>query len=169
MGASFNAGGMAQQLSDAIRWQQKRPGRNRTDLPHHRSSTSASTSVVKSQKRRGSCERRIHSALISNADEGSIDAICVQKKFEPQEHSRGPTVLSRTIRAPSLPWHPPAAPSRRCPRHIAGTSACPVHRSADRRLHDIYIRWLLKDRQCGRCKARLSPYCSARKAAGNLR
>jgi hypothetical protein len=49
------------------RKQQKRPGRNRTDLPHLLI-PSASTSVVKSLKQFRRCERQNIPALISNAE-----------------------------------------------------------------------------------------------------
>jgi hypothetical protein len=62
-------------------WQQKRPGRNRTDLPHHRLLTSASTSVVKSISAMRRCEQRI-SALISNAYARVLPEKCVRNKSQ---------------------------------------------------------------------------------------
>lgn len=77
--------------------QQKRPGRNRTDLPDHRPITSASTSVVKSYERCGIASGEIISALISDADEALLSDECV-RNMSPAGPVVGPLDGTRFIR-----------------------------------------------------------------------
>ncbi len=88
--------------SDSTPRQQKRPGRNRTDLPHHRQSTSASTSVVKSISTMRRCEQRI-SALISNANEDLLAVNCVPNKSQPEIMRPASRWLARRRRPDRLP------------------------------------------------------------------
>ena len=106
-------------LKHLPRRQQKRPGRNRTDLPHIASQTSASTSVVKSRKRL----RRLRATdafqrSISNADDPDIEAQCVHNKFGSKLPRIGAAFFLRRVDPVSLiaiarlPAHPelPARP-----------------------------------------------------------